>query len=211
MEGSSMKSRHSIKAASVMIGAIAVAATLTTSASTALAKAAAPRCTSGQLAMAVPTATAGDPAEGMGKLAWNVFLRNTGQESCSLAGWPGLLISTGAKQAAITSTDVSYSNLAEVRAQAFTLAAGRQAVVTVQMGSNTSGCRSDWELTLRLPGGGGALTSNQPANAFGPCGSKQLNVSPLYPRSALTKAVKNMAVSQSPPVYRTSDARVPAA
>ncbi len=167
-------------------------------------------CAASQLSMTVPKAIAGDPIEGMGELAWNILLRNISNAGCSLAGWPSLSVTAAKTPAAITSQDVSFSNLAQVRAQRIVLAAGQQAVVTVQASDNTAGCQARWRLTLRLPGGAGSLTTSQLAESFGPCGGGLLRLSPFYPRSSLARAIRQLHVAQSPPPYRTTRARTPA-
>jgi Domain of unknown function (DUF4232) len=212
-----VKGRHKLAAPLALTAATACVLALTMSAAPALAKPSAsgghpsPACAASQLSMTVPTAIAGDPTEGMGKLAWNILLRNTGNAGCSLSGWPRLSVTAAGRPVAVTSQDVSFSNLAPVRPQSIALAAGQQAVVTVQAGDSTNGCRARWELTLRLPGSAGSLTAAQPAAFFGPCGGGLLRLSPFYPRSALASAIKKLQVSQTPSVYPTSSARPPAA
>lgn len=213
-----MKPRGKLTALIGLTAAAASMLALTMTAAPALAKpagpagpAASPACAASQLTMTVPKAIAGDPAEGMGKLAWNILLRNNSRAGCSLTGWPALSVAAAGKPVAITSQKVSFTNLVQVPARSVALPAGQQAVVTVQTTNNTVGCRSRWALTLRLPGRAGAVTAAQPASFFGPCAGGLLRLSPFYPRSALTKAIKALQVSQSPSVYRTTTAKTPAA
>ena len=166
-------------------------------------------CRAGELSMSVPQAIAGDPTQGMGKLAWNILLRNTGQAACSLSGWPDLSVTAAGQQAAITSQDVAFSNLGQVRPETVTLAAGQQAVVTVQAGDNSPGCRSRWNLTVRLPGGG-SLTGSQAPSFLGPCAGGLLRLSPFYSRAALARAIASLQVAQSPPAFHTVRAAPPA-
>src|SRR5260370_15026207 len=96
VEGFVVKARHKRAALPALTAAAASALALTMSAGPALAKppAAGPyhyrACAASQLSMTVPQAIAGDPTAGMGKLAWNILLRNTGHAGCSLSGWPVL-------------------------------------------------------------------------------------------------------------------------
>src|SRR5262249_49338551 len=150
------------------------------------------------LSMTVPQAIAGDPTQGMGKLAWNILLRNIGQAACSLSGWPGLNVTVAGKPVAITSENVAFGNLGQVRRQPVVLAAGQQAVVTVQGSDDTIGCRSRWDLRLRLPGGGGSLTGTQAPSFLGPCAGGLLRLSPFYSRAALARAIADLQVAHSP-------------
>ncbi len=168
-------------------------------------------CAASQLGMTVPRAIAGDPAAGMGRLAWNIVLRNTSKAACSLAGWPVLSVTSAGRRVALASADVSFSNLATVRPQVMALAAGQQAVVTVQASDSTTGCSARWTLMLQLPGRAGSLAAAQPASLSGPCGGGLLRLSPFYPRSVLTTAIRKLHAARSPPAYPTSSARPPAA
>jgi hypothetical protein len=211
-----MKARHKLAVPLAFAAAAATLIALTMSAGSALAKpsAASPHrysaCAASQLRMTVPKAIAGDPTEGMGTLAWNILLRNDGKAGCSLNGWPSLSVTAAAKPVAITSQDVSFSNLAPVGRQIVALAVGQQAVVTVQASNNTLGCQAQWGLTLRLPGSAGSLSGKQPAEFFGPCGGGRLQLTPFYSRSALARAITKLHVAQSPSPYRTSKAAIPA-
>jgi hypothetical protein len=211
-----MKIRHklSVPLAVVAAAASVLALTMTTGSALAKSSAASPRnyraCAASQLRMTVPKAIAGDPTDGMGTLAWNILLRNTSTAGCSLSGWPRLSVTAAAKPVAVSSKDVSFSNLAPVRQQVIALAAGQQAVVTVQASNNTLGCEAGWELTLTLPGGAGSLSGKQPAEFFGPCGGGLLQLTPFYARSSLARAITKLHVAQSPSPYRTSKAPIPA-
>jgi hypothetical protein len=204
-----MRLRH------LAIGAVVLALGMTAGPALAKPPAASPQanpaCAASQLSLTVPQAIAGDPTQGMGKLAWNILLGNTGRVSCSLSGWPGLRITVAGKPVAITSQDVSFSNLATVRPQLVTLAAGQQAVVTVQASDNTAGCRANWGLTLRLPGAAGSLTATQAPSFFGPCAGGLLRLSPFYPRSVLARAIAGLQVAHSPSPFRTTKAVMPVA
>jgi hypothetical protein len=211
-----VKARHRLIAPLAVVTAAASVLALTMSGGQALAmpSAAGPQpyrgCAASQLSMAVPTSIAGDPTQGMGTLAWNILVRNTGSAGCSLRGWPALTVTAAGKPVAITSQQVSFSNLAPVRPRTVALAAGQQAVVTVQASDNSRGCLGRWELTLRLPGRAGSLTSAQPADLFGPCGGGALRLSPFYSRSALASAITGLQVSRTPSPYRMTKAPVPA-
>jgi hypothetical protein len=203
--------------ATVLLSFTAAAASmlaLTMNAMPALAKPSAagsqPACAASQLSMTVPTSIAGDPANGMGSVAWNIMLSNTSQAPCSLSGWAGVSITAAGQPVAIASQDVQFSNLAQVRPQPIVLTAGQQAVITVQAGDSNPGCRTPWGLTLRLPGQAGALTASQPAGSVGPCGGGTLRLSPFYPRSALATDISELQVAQSPSPYQTTNAPAPA-
>jgi Protein of unknown function (DUF4232) len=211
-----MKTRHKLAAPLALAAAAATLIAMTMGAGSALAKPSAgsphhySACAARQLSMTVPKAIAGDPTEGMGWLAWNVLLRNTGKAGCSLNGWPDLSVTTGANSVAITSQHVSFNNLGPVKRQIVALAAGQQAVVTAEASDNSPGCQARWDLTLKLPGSAGSLTGAEPAEFFGPCGGGALRLSPYYPRSTLTKAINELQGAHSPSPYRTTKARVPA-
>src|SRR6516164_4388025 len=72
-------------------------------------------CQPADLRISVPSAIAGDPAEGMGKRAWNLVFRNIARTACSLRGWPHVVVRTPAgKTVATAISDVKFSNLAPV-------------------------------------------------------------------------------------------------
>jgi hypothetical protein len=214
-----MKAKRRLTVPVAIAAASASVLALTLSAGQALAtpSAAGPHayraCAASQLSMTVPKEIAGDATEGMGRLAWNILLRNAGKAGCSLSGWPGLSVRAAAKPVAISTRDVSASNLGPVARHVVALAPGQQAVVTVQASDNSAksvGCQAPWELTVRLPGRAGSLTAGQPAEFFGPCGGGLLQLSPFYPRSALARAIAALQVSRSPSPYRVTKAAVPA-
>ena len=192
--------------------AAAVAALCVAPAGTALAAPAGPgACSAAGLSMSVPSRGADGPAGGMGKLAWNILLRNTGHATCSVTGWPRLQVrGAGGQAVKLTVRDVSFGSLGPVREQRVLLGRGEQAVVTVVGSDGTRGCTTQWSLGLALPGAAGSLGLAQPAAFFGPCSGGTLYVSPLYPLATLTRAISALRVSASPPVYRVSPRPEPA-
>ena len=70
-------------------------------------------CQAADLAISVPAAIAGDPAEGMGKQAWNIVFRNTSTTACSLRGWPRIAVRTATGK--IVATTVSTGELQQSR------------------------------------------------------------------------------------------------
>ncbi len=185
-------------------------------------------CQAGQLAISVPDAIPGDPAEGMGKQAWNVLLRDTGRTACSLRGWPtvvfrgtargtargttrGTAFGTAGKAVAVTISDVEFSNLAPVPDARIVLRPGRSAVVTAISAAGRSRCVSQWTLGLTLPGSGRQVTVREPAGAFVPCVGGQLQLSPFYAEQTLTSQIKALRVSSAPPPFAATTAAEPPA
>jgi hypothetical protein len=169
-------------------------------------------CTAAQLSLSVPGSIAGDPMDGMGNLAWNILLRNSGTTTCSLTGWAAIQVRRpNGKPAAIKTADVTFGNLGPIAVRPVLLGPGQQAVVTVDTTDNTRGCAAGWKLRLTLPGVAGSVTATQPADFFGPCGGGKLNLSPFYSRAGLASAISALRVSASPPVYRQAGVSKPAA
>jgi hypothetical protein len=169
-------------------------------------------CAAAQLRLTVPASIGGDPAAGMGNLAWNILLRNAGRTTCSLTGWPAMQVrDPNGKLAAITTSDVAFGNLGPIAARRVLLGRGQQAVLTVDTTDNARGCAAGWKLRLTLPGAAGSVTAVQPADLSGPCGGGKLDLSPFYSRAALAKAIKALGASASPPVYRQAKSTKPAA
>jgi len=106
-------------------------------------------CRASDLLIRVPAAIAGDPAEGMGRQAWNVVFRNIAGTACSLRGWPRAVVSTTAGKAVVTRiSDVSFSNLAVVPDAQIVLRPGQSAVVTAMSPAAPAGCVTSWVLGL---------------------------------------------------------------
>ena len=85
------------------------------------------RCQPSGLRISVPAAIPGDPAEGMGKHAWNMVFRNIASTACSLRGWPRVMVrTTTGKTVPASISDVRFSNLAPV--------AGKQVVLRPEIG-----------------------------------------------------------------------------
>ncbi|MGH3186517.1 MAG: DUF4232 domain-containing protein [Streptosporangiaceae bacterium] len=183
-----------------------------------------PSCQAGQLAITVPDAIPGDPAEGMGKQAWNVLLRDTGRTACSLRGWPTIVFrgtadgtglgATGkgatGTALAVTVSDVQFSNLAPVAAARIVLRPGQNAVVTAVSAVGQAQCASRWAMGLTLPGSDRQVTVSEPAGSFVPCVGGQLQLSPFYAEQALTSEIKALRVSSAPPPFAATDAAEPA-
>ena len=147
-----------------------------------------PPCQASQLAISVPDAIQGDPAEGMGKQAWNVLLRDTGRTACSLRGWPRIVFrDTAGKAVPVAISDVEFSNLAPVPDARIVLRPGQSAVVTAVSGSGRSRCVTGWTMGLTLPGADRQLTAGEPAGSFVPCAGGQLQLSPFYTEQTLTR------------------------
>ena len=169
-------------------------------------------CQPGQLAISVPDAIRGDPAEGMGKQAWNVLLRDTGRVACSLRGWPRIVF-RGAmgKAVAVTISDVAFSNLAPVPDARIVLRPGQSAVVTAVSAAGRSECVTQWTMGLTLPGAERQLTAGEPAGSFVPCAGGQLQLSPFYTEQTLTSQIKALRVSTAPPPFAVTTAAEPPA
>jgi hypothetical protein len=173
-------------------------------------------CRPGQLRISVPAAVAGDPDAAPAQLVWNVVLRNGGRSSCSLRGWPGLMIRRPAGRAvAVTVTDVRFSNLAHVPVSRVVLRPGQSAVVTVVGPAGARGCVTRWSLGLALPGAADRAAPDQaapdraapdravpdqaaanrvavrlPADVAGRCVAGPMQVSPFYPLRALRGSIR---------------------
>ena len=167
-------------------------------------------CRPADLHISVPAAIAGDPAEGMGKLAWNLVFRNTANTACSLSGWPHIVARTPAgKTVATTISDVEFSNLALVPDAEIVLSPGQSAIVTAMSGTAQAGCVHTWMLGLTLPGTGPPVTVREPAGSFVPCVGGQLRLSPFYAEQTLMSQIKAMATSAVPPPFTADSAPEP--
>jgi hypothetical protein len=169
-------------------------------------------CLASDLRISAPAAIAGDPAEGMGKQAWNIVFRNIAGTACSLAGWPRAVVSTPAGKTIVTRiSEVRFSNLAVVPDQKIVLPPGRSAVVTAMSAATPSGCVTRWVLGLTLPGAERPVTVHQPASSHAPCVGGQLQLSPFYAMQTLTVQVKALKVSSAPPPFAVTNAAEPPA
>jgi hypothetical protein len=177
-----------------------------------------PPCQASQLAISVPDAIQGDPAEGMGKQAWNVLLRDTGRTACSLRGWPRIVFRGNAggtgrgatgKAVAVTVSDVEFSNLAPVPEARIVLRPGQSAVATAISAAGRSQCVSQWTMGLTLPGSDRQLTVGEPAGSFVPCVGGQLQLSPFYAKQTLTSEIKALRVSSAPSPFAATNAAEP--
>ena len=202
----------------VIIAAVA-AVTLSTVPASALPSApgpsASPRagtaaCRASELRISVPAAIQGDPAEGMGKHAWNLVFRDIGSTACSLRGWPQLAVRTTAGKTVVTSIDdVRFSNLAVLPDALIVLLPGQSAVVTAMSPTGRPGCVTNWTLELTLPGARGAVTVRKPDSSLVPCVGGQVWLSPFYARQTLTREVNGLRVSSVPPPFAPTTAVEP--
>jgi hypothetical protein len=156
-------------------------------------------CQASDLAISVPAAIAGDPAEGMGKRAWNIVFRNTSKTACSLRGWPQIAVrTTTGKTVATRVSKVNYSNLAVVPDTEIVVSAGQSAIVTALSAAAPAGCVARWTLGLTLPGAARPVTVGEPSGSFTPCVGGQLRLSPFYAVQTLTRDIKALGVSVAP-------------
>jgi Protein of unknown function (DUF4232) len=168
-------------------------------------------CRASDLRISVPAAITGDPADGMGKQAWNVVFRNIAGTACSVRGWPRVAVrATTGKTVATRVSDVRFSNLAVVPEAQIVLRPAQSAVVTAMSPATPPGCVDRWALGLTLPGAGHPVTVHQPAGSHVPCVGGQLQLSPFYAMPALTREIKSMTVSTAPSPFAVTSAAEPA-
>src|SRR5580700_3752882 len=168
-------------------------------------------CQPADLVISVPSAIAGDPDEGMGKRAWNIVFRNTSKRTCSLRGWPQIVVRTTAgKTVAATVSKVNYSNLAPVPDTEIVLSAGQSAIVTATSASAPGRCVTRWTLGLTLPGAARPVTVPGPAGSFAPCVGGQLRLSPFYAGQTLTRDIKALSSSAAPSPFAAATGAEPA-
>ena len=165
-------------------------------------------CQAADLAISVPAAIAGDPAEGMGKRAWNIVFRNTSKTACSLRGWPQIVVRTATgRTVATTVSKVNYSNLAVVPDTEIVVPAGQSAIVTAQSAGAPAGCVAQWTLGLTLPGAARPVTVGEPSDSFAPCVGGQLRLSPFYAEQTLMRDIRALGTSVVPSPF-AADASV---
>ena len=168
-------------------------------------------CQPADLGISVPSAIAGDPDEGMGKRAWNIVFRNTSKTTCSLRGWPQIVVRTTAgKAVATTVSKVNYSNLAPVPDTEIVLPAGQSAIVTATSATAPGRCATRWTLGLTLPGAARPVTVPGPAGSFAPCVGGQLRLSPFYAEQTLTRDIKALSSSAAPSPFAAATGAEPA-
>jgi hypothetical protein len=169
-------------------------------------------CQASDLRISAPATIPGDPADGMGKQVWNLVFSDVGNSSCSLRGWPRLVVRTTAgKSVATKISDVTFSNLAVVPDTPVVLLPGRSAVVTAMSRPARSGCVSSWMLELTLPGAGHPVTVPGRASSVMACVGGQLWLSPFYSGQTLLKQIKGLKVSAAPPPFSATTAAEPSA
>ncbi len=170
------------------------------------------QCLASELQISVPAAIPGDPAEGMGKHAWNIVFRNLASITCSLRGWPRVMVrtTTGAPVPARMS-NVRFGNLAPVPDSRVVLRPGQSAVVTAMSPTALRGCVTSWMLKLTLPGTDRPVTVRQPAGFFAACVGGQLQLSPFYAMQTLTGQIKSLSMSAAPPPFPATTAAEPPA
>jgi hypothetical protein len=168
-------------------------------------------CQAVDLGISVPDAIAGDPDEGMGKRAWNIVFRNITKTTCSLHGWPQIVVRTTAgKTVATTVSKVNYSNLAVVPDTEIVLPAGQSAIVTAQSATGQGRCVTRWTLGLTLPGATRPVTVPGPAGSFAPCVGGPLRLSPFYAGQTLTRDIKALSSSAAPSPFAAATGAEPA-
>lgn len=172
---------------------------------------ASPTCQPAQLRITAPASIPGDPDAGLGQTSWNIALRNRSDASCSLRGWPGLLV-RGPSGAAvpIRVADVRASNLRAVPDAEVNLRPGASAVVTVVAPAQAAGCVTRWSVDVTLPGASQPVRVAEPGGPGSVCAGGQLRVSPFYPESGLESAIAAMRALPAHPVYPTTTAPAPA-
>ncbi|HTX26592.1 MAG TPA: DUF4232 domain-containing protein [Streptosporangiaceae bacterium] len=214
MARSTRPPRTALWAIIATVGAVALTAGPATALSAPLAlgrASGAATCQASDLHISVPVAIKGDPAQGMGKQAWNLLFRNTGSTACSLRGWPRIAVRTPkGKPVATTVTDAQASNLAVIPDARIVLWPGQTGVVTAISPATTSRCVPRWTLGLTLPGAGGPVTVGEPASSFAPCVGGRLQLSPFYAEQTLTRDISALSVSAAPPPFTVSTAAEPA-
>jgi len=168
------------------------------------------RCQASELRISVPAAIPGDPAEGMGKHAWNVVFRNIASTACSLRGWPRVMVrATTGKAVPASIGDVRFSNLAPVPDSRVVLRPGQSAVVTAMSPTASRGCVTRWMLELTLPGTDRPVTVRQPAGFFAACVGGRLQLSPFYAMQTLTGQIQRLSMSVAPPPFPATTAPEP--
>jgi Protein of unknown function (DUF4232) len=215
MARSPLKPRGAVWAVTAAVAVAVLTAVPASASPAALGKpgpAGAAACQAGDLKISVPTAIAGDPAEGMGTRAWNIVFRDTARTSCYLRGWPRIQVSTtGGKHVATMTSDVTFSNIAPIPAADVVLAPGSSAVVTAMSPTAPRGCVTRWALGLTLPGSAHPVRVTEPGGSFVPCVGGQLRLSPFYAEQTLTSQIKALGVSSAPSAFPASTAAEPAA
>ena len=170
------------------------------------------QCQASQLRISVPAAIPGDPAVGMGKHAWNVVFRNAGSTTCSLRGWPRVMVrTTTGKAVAARISDVKFGYLAPVPDSRVVLHPGQSAVVTAMSPTASPGCVTEWTLGLTLPGTDRPVTVRQPAGFFAACVGGRLQLSPFYAMRTLSGQIKRLSMSSAPPPFPATSAPEPPA
>ena len=167
-------------------------------------------CQPGELRISVPAAIPGDPAEGMGKHAWNVVFRNIASTTCSLRGWPRIMVRTTTGKAVPASiSEVRFGNLAPIPDSPVVLRPGQSAVVTAMSPTASPGCVITWVLKLTLPGANRPVTVRQPPGFFAACVGGRLQLSPFYAMQTLTGQIKRLSMSAAPPPFPATTAPEP--
>jgi hypothetical protein len=201
-----------VAAAVVALSTIPVLAQPAASSAPASPRSGAAACRASDLRISAPATIPGDPADGMGKQVWNLVFRNIGGASCSLRGWPQVVVRTTAGKSVATKIgDVTFGNLAVVPDAPVVLRPGQSAVVTAMSRPERSGCASNWMLGLTLPGADRPVTVRGPASALTACLGGQLWLSPLYAEQTLLSQIKGLKVSAAPPPFSATAAVEPPA
>jgi hypothetical protein len=212
MARSALKAPAALRAITVAVAVVLLAAGPAAARSATFTSAASPGpCQAADLRISVPSAIAGDPDEGMGKHAWNIVFRNVSKTACSLRGWPQIVVRTTAgKTVATTVSKVEYSNLAPVPDTEIVLPAGQNAIVTATSATGPGRCVTRWTLGLTLPGAAHPVTVPGPTGSFAPCVGGQLRLSPFYAEQTLARDIKALGSSAAPSPFAAATGAEPA-
>lgn len=201
-----------VSVAIAMLTAGQASAWTSASGSAASLRSAPARCQASQLRISVPAAIPGDPAEGMGKHAWNLVFRNVARTTCSLRGWPQITVrATTGKTVPARVNDVKFGNLAPIPDSQVVLRPGHSAVVTAMSPTASPGCVTAWTLKLTLPGTDRPVTVRQPVGFFAACVGGRLQLSPFYAMATLSGQIKRLSMSSAPPPFTATSAPEPPA
>jgi hypothetical protein len=174
----------------------------------------APTCSASELHVTGPADIPGFPGPGMGKVMWNILVRNTGKASCALAGWPSVQVrESNGKLVSVKVRNVPTNGLDAVPDARIGLASGAAAVVTVNAEGNAMQCAPrSWALRLIMPGVSQPVAVGG-AGLSGICisSTEPLSLSPVYALTSLTRMIAVMDAQPAHPVYPVTTAKEPAA
>jgi hypothetical protein len=118
-----------------------------------------------------------------GSVGQTIALRNTSPRSCTLYGYPGLVMLGPAGQPLPTHVERGSSTTVRPEQPATVLlASGADASFALGFSDGTGfhgGCPASARLEVTAPNAYGAMTLSDRLDAYGPCGA--ITVSPVYP------------------------------